>query len=86
MYRDTQKHLFDLCMPEIYCYGRKNVTKFEVSFSSHKISLCSKLPQVAPFSWGDFEQLWLHLFDRNACEMNQLFSHLEKKDCGGLSL
>ena len=28
----------------IYCSGGKNLRNFEVSFSSHKISLCSKSP------------------------------------------
>ena len=68
---------------DIYCSVSKNLRKFKVSFSSRKISLCSK---VAPFWWGDFEQLWLHLFDRNTCTMKQLFSHSEKRGCGGLSL
>ena len=56
--------------------------KFEVSFSSDKISLF----KVTSFWWGNFEQLWLCLFDIKACAMKQLFSHLEKRGCGDLSL
>ena len=32
------------CVTDIYCSGQKNLRKFEGSFSSHKISLCSKSP------------------------------------------
>ena len=59
-----------------YCSVGKNLRKFKVSFSSHKIYLCSESP---PFWWGNFEQLCLHLFDRNAAQWRSCF-HIWKRE------
>ena len=60
----------------LYCSGRKNLNK---CFLPQNLSLYTK--------WGNFEQLWLCLFDRSACARKQSFLHLEKKrGCIGLSL
>ena len=63
---------------DCYCSGKRNWNKF---------FLTTKLPfvQSCPILMG---RLWttLCLFNRNACAMNRLFSHLEKRGCCGLSL
>ena len=54
----------------------------------NKCFLTAKLPVVQSHSilmGGNFEQLWLCLFGRNACEMNWCFC-IWKKMCSGLSL
>ena len=56
---------------DCYCSGKTNLNKF---------FLTTKLP------FGDFEQLWLCLCDRNTCAMNSLLLHSEKRGCSGLTL
>ena len=58
-----------------YCSGKKNLNKFFLT--------ATKLPVVQshPYWWGHSERLWLCLFDRNACEMNRLSLHIEKRGC-----
>ena len=81
MSRDMQKHLFDLCMSQIV-----TILASEIQRSSFQLQ-SFLLFKVAPLmGWGDFEQLWWSLFDRNACAMNWLFLYLAKRDCSGLSL
>ena len=56
---------------DCYCSGKKN----SKVFSNYEIAFCSKSP---PYWWGNFEQLWLCLFDRNTCAIvktkHQIFS------------
>ena len=54
MSKDSQKHVWSVHVTGIYCSDGKNLREFEVSFSSHKISLWSKSPH---FDGATFEQL-----------------------------
>ena len=49
-----------------------------LSFSSHKISLCSKSPH---FGGATFWTTLVMFIDRNPCAMKQSFSHLGKTGC-----
>ena len=72
-FRDIQKHLFDLCMSQIVTVlAKENWISFSV------LATKSFFVQSCPILMG---QLWLCLFDRNACAMKQSFSHPEKRSC-----
>ena len=77
--RDMQKHVWFVHVTDYYYSGKRNLNKF---FLTTKFLLF----KVTPYRWGNFEQLWWSLFDRNACTMNWLFLHLEKRGCSGLSV
>ena len=57
---------------DCYYFGKRNSNKF---FLTTKFIFV----QSHPYWWGNFEQLWCSLFDRNTCAMNWLFLHLEKR-------
>ena len=59
-----------------YYFGKRNSNKF---FLTTKFIFV----QSHPYWWGDFEQLWCSLFDRNTCAINWLFLHLEKRGYSG---
>ena len=71
-------NIFLICLSQIV-----TVLEREIWISFFLTANKLKLPfvKVTPYWWGDFEQLWLCLFYRNACTMNHLFSHLEKRHC-----
>ena len=72
-----RRNIYLICTcPRLLLFWQEKFYEVWGKFSSHKISLCS----------NDFEQLWLCLFEINACTMKQLFLHLEVRGCGGLSL
>ena len=63
---------------DCYYFGQRNSNKF---FLTTKFIFA----QSHPYWWGNFEQLWCSLFDRNTCAMNWLFLHLEKRSYSDFS-